>query len=119
MDLFGKSEQVKYLVEQDNVNLNAAGMDGNTAITFAVQESKDDLVYYFLDQGCDFKSANDTGRTPLLMTCQGGKETCARAFKLWCRSQKTKQIKGCLLGLQLWSTHEYLVEGHGRYNILV
>uniref|UniRef100_A0ACD6A0G3 Uncharacterized protein n=1 Tax=Avena sativa TaxID=4498 RepID=A0ACD6A0G3_AVESA len=55
----------RYLVEDLRLDVDDAGPQGETTLTFAIGRQNVDLVRYFLDQGADVHKVNDSGSTPL------------------------------------------------------
>jgi hypothetical protein len=57
----------KFIAVSSEVDLNAAGTDGRTALHRAAQEANEDLVNVLIDGGADLNMQDDQGRTPIMV----------------------------------------------------
>ena len=70
---FGHTETVRYLVGLPDVEVNHEENDSFTALHFAVQEGRRDVVEVLIDAGADIDARTSEGCAPLHYACGGGK----------------------------------------------
>ena len=76
----GHTDTVRYLVGLPEVDLNHQDSNNFTALHFAVQEKRADVVQVLIDAGADIETKDDEGRSPLLLASIEGELTTVKTL---------------------------------------
>ncbi len=68
----GNIDQVRSLLNEGRVDINAAGPDGNTALHLTIHNGERDIAVLLLKAGCDVNRQNGSGETALLLAARVG-----------------------------------------------
>lgn len=61
----GPDYQLRWMIDNENVDINQQDLDGNTALIYAIVNRQKDHVGLLLDRGADPNLSNNAGGTPL------------------------------------------------------
>jgi ankyrin repeat protein len=70
---------LRFLLEQDDVDLNAKDSEGNTPLHLALESGQEVVSMLLMQHGADVTSSNNFGRTPLHFAALQGMEQVAFA----------------------------------------
>jgi ankyrin repeat protein len=76
----GNREQLRSLIEQKKVDVNASEADGSTALHWASHRDDSESALLLIRAGANVNSTNDLGVTPLWSGCQNGSAALVQAL---------------------------------------
>ena len=68
----GEVGQVRGLLDEGGVDINAVGPDGNTALHLSIQNEERTIAFFLLKAGCDVNRQNASGETALFLAARVG-----------------------------------------------
>lgn len=69
----GDMKSVRRLVEEEGVDVNAISLNQSTALHFAAQYGRYEVVQFLLENHADVNARGRRGQTPLHIVCSGGR----------------------------------------------
>lgn len=77
----GRASQAEVILSKTEIDINAAGITGNTALMFASMWGQQDSVQFLLDAGADSQLTNNDGDNAVALALKGGHRSVVRLLR--------------------------------------